>query len=61
MEPLHGMDTSGFWEGRIDESQFEEKYSQVVSRSSSPLESSFTSFPAQDKGGSWKWNSVDSL
>ena len=37
MEPLHGMDTSGFWEGRIDESQFEEKYSQVVSRSSSSL------------------------
>ena len=55
------METSGLWEGREEESHLEEKYSQAVSRRSSPLASSFTYCPAQDKGGSSKWDSVESL
>ena len=55
------METSGFWEGREDESHLEEKYSQAVSRNSPPLGSSFACCPAQDKGGSLKWDSVESL
>ena len=55
------METSGLWEGREEESHLEEKYSQAVSRRSSPLASSFTYCPAQGKGGSFKWYSSESL
>ena len=61
METPHGMEILGFWEGREDESHLEEKYSQAVSRNLSPLGSSFTYCPAQDKGGSLKWDSIKSL
>ena len=55
------METSGFWEGREDESHLEEKCGQTVSRNSSPLESSLTYYPAQDKGGSSKLDLIESL
>ena len=61
MEASHGMETSGFWEGREGESHLEEKYSQAVSRNSSPLGLSFAYCPAQDKGGPSEWDSVESL
>ena len=61
METPYGKETSGFWEGREDESHVEEKCSQTVPRNSSPLGLSFTYCLAQDKGGSSKWNSVESL
>ena len=61
VETPHGMETSGFWEGREDESHHKEKYSQAVSRNSSPSGSSLAYCPAQDKGGSLKWDSVESL
>ena len=40
METPHSMESSGFWEGREDESHLEETCSQAVSRNSSPLGSS---------------------
>ena len=52
---------SGFWEGREDESHPEEKCSQAVLRNSSASGSSLAYCPAQDKGGSSKWDSVESL
>ena len=55
------MKTSGFWEDREDKSHLEEKYSQTESGNSSPLGSSFTYCPGQDKGGSSKWDSIESL
>ena len=61
METSHSTETSGFWEGGEDESHLEEKYSQAVPRNSSPLGSSSAYFPAQDKGGSSKWHSIESF
>ena len=61
VETPHSMETSGFWEGREDESLLEEKHSQAVPRNSCPLGSSFAYCPVQDKGGSLKWDSVESL
>ena len=37
METPQGMETSGFWEEREDESHLAEKYHQAVSRNSSSL------------------------
>ena len=61
MKIPHSMKTSGLWEGRKDESHLEEKYSQAVSRNSSPKGSNLAYYPTQDKGGSSKWDSVESL
>ena len=55
------METSGFWEGRKGKSHLEEKYSQATPRNCFPLGSSFTYCSAQDKGGSSKWDSIESL
>ena len=52
------MEVLGFWESGEHESHLEEKYTQAVSRNSSPLGSSFTYCLAQDKGGSSKWDSM---
>ena len=60
VETPYGMETSGFQESR-DESDLKEKYTQTVSRKSSPLSLSFTYCSAQDKGGSSKWDPVKSL
>ena len=61
VETPHGMETSGFWEGREDESHLEEKHSQALSRNSSPLGSSLAYWPAQEEGGSSKWDSGEPL
>ena len=61
VETPHGRETSGFWEGREDESHLEEKHSQALSRNSSPLGLSFAYWPAQDEGDSSKWDSGEPL